>query len=478
MKTSILGASYTARSVNAAADRCVNLFPEAVPQGGKEAGFMSRAPGLRLLVAVGDGPIRGMVEFGGNAYVVSGWKLYKVDASYNVTELGTLTSGFGAVSMADNGTQIFIATNPDGFIYNVSTGVFAQITDTDYPGAVMVGYIDGYFVFNEPDSRRFWKTALLDGTSVDPLDFASVEGSPNNLVALFVDHREVWLFSDDATEVWYNDGGADFPFSRIQGAFIEAGCAAPHSIAKLDNSIFWLGMDERGSGIVYRANGYTPMKVSTHALEFAIQGYSIISDAVAFSYQQDGHLFYMITFPTGNATWVYDVTTNLWHERAYFSAGAFSRHRASGQMNFNNQIVVGDFENGNLYELDMDTYTDNGQTQKWLRSWRALPTGQNNLKRTAQHSLQLDCESGVGLDGTTQGTDPQVLLRWSDDGGHTWSNYHARSMGQIGEHGKRVIWRRLGMTTKLRDRVYEISGTDPVKIAIMGAELTASGTNS
>jgi hypothetical protein len=178
-------------------------------------------------------------------------------------------------------------------------------------------------------------------------------------------------------------------------------------------------------------------------------------------------------------------------------------------MNFGGEIVVGDYENGNIYAFDLNTYSDNGDFQKWLRSWRALPTGQNNLKRTAHHSLQLDCEAGVGLDGddpytllnslnteagnallaesgvailvsvaTVQGTDPQVMLRWSDDGGYTWGNEHWRSMGKIGEKSRRVLWRRLGMTQKLRDRVYEISGTDPVKINIMGAELILSGTDA
>lgn len=475
MKTPILGHSYVARSVNAADNRMVNLFPEVIPEGGKESGWLTRAPGLRLLATVGTGPIRGLLEYGSFGYVASGTEFYKVDTAYNATLLGTI-SGTGNVSLADNGIQIFISCNPLAYIYNINTGAFAQITDPDFPGSVDVAYIDGYFVFNEPNSRRFWKTALLDGTAIDPLDFASVEGAPNNLVALFADHREVWLFSDDSTEVWYNDGGANFPFSRIQGAFIEAGCAAPHSIAKLDNSIIWLGMDERGNGIIYRANGYTPMRISTHAVEFAIQQYSTITDAVAYSYQQEGHLFYVISFPSGDATWVYDVTTQGWHERAAWFNGAFKRHRSNCMMNFNTDIVVGDYENGNLYAFDMDIYADNGSIQKWLRSWRALPTGTNDLKRTAHHALQLDCQAGVGLDGITQGTDPQVLLRWSDDGGHTWSNHHSRSMGKIGESWKRVIWRRLGMTTKLRDRIYEISGTDPVKVAINGAELLISPT--
>ena len=476
MKSPILGSSYVARSVNAADARMVNLYAEIIPEGGKEPAFLTRAPGLRLLASIGTGPIRGLWQFGGNGYVVSGGELYKVNTSWATTFLGYI-SGTGPVSMADNGTQLFIAANPDGFIYNASTGLFAQISDPDYPGAVTVGYLDGYFVFNEPNSQKVWVTSLLDGTSIDPLDFASAEGSPDNLVAIMVDHREAWLFGTNSVEVWYDAGAADFPLARIQGAYNEIGCIAPYSVAKLDNGLFWLGADARGQGIVYRANGYTGQRVSTHAVEWQIQQYGSLSDAIAYTYQQDGHAFYVLIFPSANTTWVYDVATQSWHERAGFSAGQFTRHRSNCQMAFNSVIVVGDYANGNIYALDMSTYADNSDTQKWLRSWRALPTGQNNLKRTAHHSLQLDCEAGMGL-VTGQGSDPQVMLRWSDDGGHTWSNEHAVSMGKIGEYYRRAIWRRLGMTQKLRDRVYEISGTDPVKIAIMGAELILSPTDA
>jgi hypothetical protein len=383
------------------------------------------------------------------------------------------------VSIADNGTQIFLACNPDGFIYNEVTNVFAKITDPDFPGAVTVGYLDGYFVFNEPNSQKVWVTELLDGSSVDPLDFASAEGSPDGLVAINVDHREAWLFGTDSIEVWYDAGLADFPLTRIQGAFNEIGCVAAFSIAKLDNALFWLGTDARGQGIVYRANGYTGVRVSTHAIEYAIAQYGNISDAVAYTYQQEGHAFYVLTFPTGNATWVYDVSTQAWHERAGWntSLGQFTRHRSNCQCNFGGNTVVGEYENGNIYTLDLSVYADNGGIQKRLRSWRALPTGTNNLKRSAQHSLQLDCESGTGL-VTGQGSDPEIMLRWSDDGGHTWSNEHLSKMGKIGEYYRRVFWRRLGMTLKLRDRVYEISQTDPVKAVIMGAELLISPTNA
>jgi hypothetical protein len=512
MKTPILGSTYVTRSVNAADARMVNLFPEIVPEAGKEPAFLNRAPGLKLLNTVGNGPIRGLWAFSaddGVGFVVSGTQLYKINNAYAATLIGTV-AGTGPVSMADNGTQLFIAANGPSYIYNNTTNAFSQITDPDFPGAVTVCYLDGYFVFNQPNSQLLWVTQLLDGTSIDPLDFASTEGSPDGLIAVASNFREVWAFGTNSIEVWYDSGATDFPLQRIQGAFNELGCAAPYSVAKMDNGLFWLGRDRRGQGIVYRANGYTGVRISTHAVEWQIQQYADLSDAVAYTYQQDGHSFYVLVFPSANTTWVYDAATQAWHERAGFVDGNFTRHRGNCQMSFNNKIVIGDFENGNIYAFDLDDFSDNGSIQKWLRSWRALPTGQNNLKRTTQHMMQMDCESGVGLNGlvfnetiylqteaddylitesgdyliadqeaiATQGADPQVMLRWSDDGGHTWSNEHWASMGKIGQYYKRVIWRRLGMTVKLRDRVYEASGTDPVKIAIMGAELILSPTNA
>jgi hypothetical protein len=482
VKTPILGSAYIARSINAADNRCVNLFAEVMPEAGKEPAFLNRAPGLRFLQTVGTGPIRALWAHqtnGTDFFVVSGTEVYKLTGTAATpVKLGDVT-GTGPVSIADNGTQIFFACNGPSYIYNEVTNVFQQITDIDFPGAKTVGYLDGYFVFNEPSGQRLWVTELLDGTSIDPLDFASAEGSPDGLVAININNREAWVFGTDSVEVWYNAGLTDFPLTRIQGAFSEVGCVAAYSVAKLDNSLFWLGTDARGQGIVYRTAGYNAQRVSTHAIEYAIAQYADISTAVAYSYQQEGHAFYVLSFD--EATWVYDVATSAWHERAGFAAGEFTRHRSNCQCNFGGVTIVGDYQNGNIYALDLGVYADNGQIQKWLRSWRALPTGQNNLKRTAHHALQLDCEAGVGLDAPDPFggmMTPRVMLRWSDDGGHTWSNEHWADMGQIGQFNRRVFWRRLGMTLKLRDRVYEVSGTDPVKVAILGAELQISGTNA
>jgi hypothetical protein len=509
MKTPILGQAYVARSVNAADNRMINMFPEAIPNEGKEAGFLNRAPGLRLLTSVGSGPVRGLWSFNNFMYAVSGNTLYKINSAYTATALGTI-AGTGQVSMSDNGTQLFVAANGPSYIYNSNTNVFQQINDPDFPGAFTVSYLDGYFVFNEPNSQKIWVTSLLEGTQIDPLDFASAEGSPDGLVAVIVNNREAWLFGTNSIEVWYDAGTPDFPLARIQGASNEIGCVAPFSVAKLDNSVFWLGQDARGQGIVYRNSGYTGVRASNHSIEWQIQQYGNLSNAIAYTYQQDGHSFYVLTFPSVQKTWVYDVVTQSWHERAGWSNSTFIRYRPNCQVAFNSEVILGDYESGNLYAYDLDVYSDNGQIQKWLRSWRPIPSGQNNLRRTAQHSLQLDCETGVGLNGidpndiildyllaengdiletengdniilnyaTVQGANPEVMLRWSDDGGHTWSNEHWASMGRIGQYGRRVFWRRLGMTMKLRDRVYEVSGTDPVKVVIVGAELLLSPTRA
>ena len=578
MKTPILGSSYVLRSPNAADSRMVNLYPEVVPEGGKEAAWLQRTPGLRTLLQLPSGPVRGLWQYGSYGYAVAGTKLYRINTDWSYDTIGTIL-GTNQVNMVDNGVQMFIADSQYGYIYNDSdftlvcdtingdatvtttftgaiwvgqpvsgsgipsgatvasitddthfelsanatataTGVtltfspfLTQITDPDFYGAVGVGFLDGYFVFNEPNSQRFWVTESYNGLAIDSLAFASAEGSPDNLVTLIVDHREIWLFGVNTVEVWYNAGTPDFPLARIQGAFNEIGCLAAYSVAKLDNGLFWLGRDARGNGIVYRSKGYSGERVSTHAVEWQIQQYTTLEDAVAYTYQQDGHSFYVLNFPTANTTWVYDVATGLWHERAGWENNQFTRHRGNCQMNYNHEIVIGDYATGLIFAYDPTVYTEAGTIQKWLRSWRALPTGENNLKRTTQHSLQLDCEAGVGLVsndyallGTTYivtesrdslvtdpdggdyliaslnlpepGVVPQVMLRFSDDGGHTWSNEHWKSMGRIGQTGYRTIWRRLGMTLKLRDRVYEISGTEPVKIAIMGAKLIVDPTNA
>jgi hypothetical protein len=509
-KSPILASNNVARSPNAADTRAVNLFQEK-SDSGFNAGWLQRTPGLKKLKTIGTGPIRGMwVMASTTLYVVSGTTLYQLSAAFDAKSLGTVP-GTGIVSMVDNGVQLFIAANPTAYVYDTSKSTFAQVTDPNFPGAVMVSYLDGYFVINEPNSGRVWTSAIYDGKSWDALSFATAESNPDNVVATYVAHNELWVFGSGSTEVWYDAGTANFPLARIQGATGEIGCVAPYSVAKLNNQLFWLGADTRGGGVVYASSGYQGVRRSDHMVEWQIQQYSTLSDAVAYTYQQDGHPFYVLNFPSAGKTWAFDLATGLWHERAALVNGQFTRHQANTQIYYNNMTIVGDYANGNLYELDQNTYDDAGAPQKWLRTWRALDTDKNDMKRSLQHSLQIYMEAGVGLPyfegastafnlitesgnrlittGTpsymvttiynaSSGFDPQVMLRWSDDGGHTWSNEHWASLGKLGNYQQRVIWRRLGMTTKLRDRIYELSGTDPVKIAIITAEIVGNVTNA
>jgi hypothetical protein len=225
-----------------------------------------------------------------------------------------------------------------------ATGAVAQITDEDFPsGADSVAFMDSYYIVNDSGTDQFFISSLDDGTTWDGLDFASAEGNPDDIVTILVDHRELWLFGSKTTEVWYDSGDPDFPFERLQGAFIECGCIAVGSVAKASNAVLWLGNDLNGSGIVWIAQGYNPQRVSTHAIEEEIQKYARMDDAQAYVYQDGGHTFYVLSFPTGNKTWVLDIATGLWHERSWRdpSTGAVHRHRAQFHAFFGGEHVVG-----------------------------------------------------------------------------------------------------------------------------------------
>jgi hypothetical protein len=460
-----VGGSYTARSKNFDAQRCLNLYPVISESGtSKSVAALYGTPGLRLWMALAGGNIRGCLRFNAiNAVVVCGANVYRVTSTGLSTLLGTIDAGTTPVSMASNGTVIMLVTGPTGYVVNPITGTVTQITDSDFTGADRVDFLDGYFVFNKRNTGQFQITSNY-GTDINGLDFATAEGAPDLLVSLIVDHRELWLFGETSTEVFFNSGNPDFPLERIQGAFIEHGCAAPFSVAKLDNTVFWLTYDERGKGMVQRAAGYQPQRASTEAVEYAISQMSRIDDAVAYAYQQEGHSFYVLTFPTAQQTWVFDTNTGLWHERGWLDPadGKVKRHRSNCQMEFAGYTIVGDYANGNLYVLDMDAFSDNGDVIPRVRS---CPHISSDYKWQFFSSLQIDMQTGVGL-ASGQGSDPKAMLQWSDDGGHTWSNEQWASIGKIGERLARVRWRRLGRS---RDRVFKVTITDPVRVVILGA---------
>lgn len=468
MQFPFVGPSYSARVKNLNAQRSINLYPEMGGPNGKSVAALIGTPGLELWLSLAGGGVRDILRFSSTvAIAVVGPNIWKITSSGSSVLLGTCTNNTPRASMASNGTIVMLVTGDSGYAIDPTGNTVTQIINPAFTGADLVYFIDGYFVFNKPNTGRFQITQLY-GTSIDELDFATAEGAPDLLVSLIVDHREVWCFGENSTEVFFNSGNSDFPFERIQGAFIEQGLAAKFSPAKLDNRVFWLTADDRGQGMVMAATGYQPQRVSDHAVEYAISQMSRIDDAVAYSYQQEGHSFYKISFPSANQTWVYDVASNMWHQRAWRDplTNSYNRHRSNCQMQFNNKTVVGDWENGNLYYLDLDVGTDNGDLIPRVRACPHLSDPDYRIQ--IFDALQIDMRTGVGLSVApgAPGHDPQAMLRWSKDGGYTWSNEVWASIGKIGERATRVRWRRLGSS---RDRIFEVTIVDPVPVAIIGA---------
>lgn len=466
-----IGPAYNLPTYPLDCQRCVNLYPEPdelMTGRDNSIGALVSRPGLRKIGTLPTGPVRGIYTLPstGQTYAVSGNVLYALSSSWTYTAIGKLSTNAGVVSMADNGFQLMLVDGFYGYVVNIANNNFQQVASNAFPGANQVIYQNGYFIFNKPGTGQFFLSGLLDGMSYNALDYATAEGSPDNLVALMPFRDQLVLFGSQTIEVWYNSGDPSFPYSRVPGGYIEHGCAAPLTPAKSGDTIMWLGNDEYGNGIVYHSVGFQPQRVSNYGVESALQSYSTISDAVGFFYQDRGHLFYVLTFPSAGATWVYDASLNVWHERSsYLKAGGFGRWRANCHTFSQNLHVVGDYEDGRLYALDYAVFTDDGQPIPRLRR---SPHVSASMNRVLHRGLELDCIKGVGTDGTALGQVPQVMLRWSDDGGASWSSERWQSLGRLGQTRARVRWLRLGNS---RNRVYEVRVTDPVNVAFVQAEL-------
>ena len=377
--------------------------------------------------------------------------------TYYVIAAGLTANNF-EVSLTSGGTAVSTSGQQAG-VHTYSTLSYG------FPnGCKTVAYMNGRFAAIEPNTQNFYVSEVLNGSWWDPLNVQTVDSNPDFAIGATVAHQEYIVFCQNSGQVYYDSGAYPTPWVPNTAGIFEVGCSAPYSIVQMDNSVFWMGGNQTGDGIVWRLNGFTPMRISTLSIEFAIQQMSTITDAIAFGYQQDGHNFYVLSFPTGNKTFVFDINTNLWHERANFANGEFSRWTAQEHAYFAGKHLVLSYLDGKIYSVSNSVYTYGTEPRKWLRSFR-VPT--NTMLRERHKKLQIDCEMGVGLNG---GTDPEMMLRYSDDGGHTWSKELWRSMGKIGEYVKRAIWYNLGVT-KGQPRIYEVSGSDPVKVALLNAYL-------
>ena len=459
-----------------------------------------------------------------------------MNSSTTTSITGVLTTGVTYGNLATTGTvylgqtiqgagvpvntMVIAILNPVAGInqYTVSTNTavssetmyalnFTVIPNNDgaFSGGTTVDIVDNYFVYSRPSSQQFGASDALSPVS-QQLSFASKDGSPDQLVALIVDHREVYLMGEASSEVWVDVGAFPFPFQRVPGTSTQHGIAAQFSVARLGDSFAYVSRNNRGQGQIMQMQGYKPTRISTHAVEYSLVN-QYIDDAIAWTYQLEGHEVYVVSFPTINITWAYDMASGMWHKWLYSNTdGTYSRHRGNCEAQFQGMVLVGDYANGKIYELDKSVYTDDGVNTRRLRRAPHLVA---DFQRQYFEEFQIQFQPGVGTTGLSVSpfiyigtpyilyptatliipptqtvvigvatlsnqttTLPQAMLRWSDDGGSTWSKEHWTTIGALGKYQNRAIWRRLGQA---RDRVFEVVVSDPVKAVIISANLKASG---
>ncbi len=481
----LLTGAYETRSIIAGAQRCVNLFGEVqhfetfayFPQPtGPSMTTHYPTPGLVQMFG-GSGSVRCLyAASNGQLFAVIGQTVYYLPPDFAGVALGTIDAGTSIVSMADNGSTVVIVdgtVNGYTFTLNGPAATPGNVTALVDPTGLFVGantvvFVNTYFVFNAPGTPQMY-CSLSNSTTFDALYFADKVGYADNIQGIAAVQQQLWLIGTRSTEIWYDSGQADFPFQQVSGAFIYHGTPSAATIAVFDSNVFFLSRDNAGHGIVFMGSGnYQTQRISTHAIEYQIQQYSTIEDAIGFIYQHQGHVFYVLTFPSGDATWVYDMATKLWHEwLSADSDGNLHRHRVQCAAYAYGMVVGGDWENGIVYRISQSAYTDNGTPIQRIRSFPHLV---QDLKRVRYSRFVADIECGLGNPAadTTLGDAPTIYLRLSDDRGRTFSNPIPSTMGALGQYRTIAQWRRLGVA---RDRIFEVFWSSPVETAMNGAFL-------
>jgi hypothetical protein len=481
MKCSIIGSMYKGRSIGIDAQECVNLYPEMEGPEAKNVAALIGTPGLELFKKIGTLPqgCRGLFTTARDRLLmVIGASLYEVNPNGTSVIRGHLNTVIGPVSFAESDKQpdpssaavseVMMVDGANGYILNTATNVFTVITGDYLPGTSVISQ-NGFFIQNINASNKFIYSNYLDGLTWEAsLNFFAAESSPDPIFSIFLINSQVWLFGSKTIEIWNFTGDPDVLWTRSGVGFINTGTAGRYSSAAINGNVLWIGSGPTGQNIVWRSGpSYMPERISTHAIEYIISQMDKVDDCVALSYQAEGHQFVIFNFPTGNRTLCYDLTTELWHERGDLdvSKGINNRHRAMYLTSWLGKIMVGDDTNNNLYVWNLDHYTDNG---KAIRRIRVAPHIHSDRKRLMFSQLEIDMEKGIGLQAG-QGSNPQVMLRMSNDGGYTYNPINLwQTAGTVGSRLVRVQYNKLGMS---RDRVFEISMTDPVKWVLIDARI-------
>jgi hypothetical protein len=484
-KLYLTSGAYSARSVTANAQRCLNLYPEANPTETNPPVPVTHypRPGLKLFAlppTLGQG--RGLYRAtNGDLYTAIDSTLYFVNSAGVYSAIGDLTEKTNPiVSMADNGedvgnAMVVVDGTTNGWTVSLDLRVFAAISDGTgtFVGSTTVNYLSGFFLFNAPGTP-YWYTSLLNSVTFNALDLASKNAYADNIAIVGVRQREAWLIGQLSTEPWYLSGASPFAFEAVSTTFVAYGCVAPYSQVTLDSELFWISQDLKGQAIVVQSSGYKAERISTHAIEQILQGYiataGTIADAIGSTYQVGGHTFYTLSFPAADATWQYDIATKQWSQLCWLdNDGNEHRHRCVLYVNAYNHVLGLDWQTGILYTIDVNTFTDNGLPIKCLRSF---PHVLDEMKRITHWALVADMECGTTVDTVNT---PLLNLRYSDDRGVSFSDYITTSMGNIGEYLTSPQFTRLGMA---RDRVYELSWSEPIKTALNAAYILTEQAQS
>lgn len=456
----VVGQSYHLQDWAIDCQRTVNLYPQIVESGNApQVSALIPTPGLIEKYELEGGAIRGMYALTDRLLIVAGGTLYTVDKTGATLAIGEI-EGVNRVTFADNSLHVMIVASST-YKYTIANNTLSKITGDEFFGASDVTVLDSRFVWTVPKSGRIQWSGLIN-TETTALSYATAEAKSDNIVRTITNNGQLWLIGEKSTEIWSSTGDSDLPFQRMSGAYLPLGCAAKDSVCQFGQSLVWLSQTEVGRGQIVMTQGYQAQRISNHAIEYDIASYSRIDDAYAFAYQEHGHSFLLITFPTAKKTWCFDASTNMWHERSFYNAATHKHehHRAASYAFFQNTHFVGDRSNGKIYQLTQNAIDDAGDA---ILRERVTPVLNPHGTRLIFDELELITQVGQQSD-----IDPQIIVDWSDDRGKTWSRSRQQSLGKTGEYGKRVIFRRLGQAF---GRVFRVRMSDPVRLIITGAKV-------
>ena len=453
----ITGGTYKLKSLSLAAQTTRNFWPVKPDNAKSKSPYVLETfHGLKLFAENAIGVDRGMFEHLGIVYKVTGNNLYRVDSAGTHVQLGII-NGTGRCIFTGIGTSIVIVAN--GVVYVWSGTGLTTVTDSDLESPNGCAHINNQIIY-DGNNGRFCTSDVGDAKAINGLNYATAESNADDLLRAYVFNQYVYMMGDKTIEPWWNSGTGSPPFDRVEGGIMQIGLAALHSPAHNDKYMYFLGDDSQ----VYAVQGTTPQVVSDDALSREISRYATISDAIGSSFTLNGTPIYGLTFPTQDKTFLYP-EGGEWFEWSYGADGG--RSLANSYCFAFRKHLFADYRNGNIYELDEDTYTDNSGPIIRTRDTAPIHGGLINRpgKTLTMNSFELILEAGVGLI-TGQGSAPVVMLSFSDDGGKTFSNEMWATVGKMGDFMWKCAWFALG---SFESRIIRVRTSDPVHYSIHSA---------